>query len=151
MGLCAQLLGNSLLGVYFPPPLCWFHSDTSLTLPLLLPHPGKVEMLKGIHAVFKGMPLYWGRGYLSRALAIMERAVSDDVKLPKDTVKTEKYKVAFIFCTDGCCHRTQKIIRISFRLGIFSITVLSSTNLQYICWQFINIVMSFFSFYDKIS
>lgn len=48
-------------------------------------------MLKGIHAVFKGMPLFWGRGYLGRALAIMERAASDDVKLSKDTVNTELY------------------------------------------------------------
>lgn len=47
-------------------------------------------MLKGIHAVFKGMSLFWGRGYLGRALAVMERAASDDVKLPKDTVNTEK-------------------------------------------------------------
>ncbi|XP_030271619.1 small ribosomal subunit protein mS27 [Sparus aurata] len=59
-GLSAQLLGNALLG--------------------------KVEMLKGIHAVFKGMPLFWGRGYLERALAVMERAASGDVKLSKDTL-----------------------------------------------------------------
>ncbi|XP_006810655.1 28S ribosomal protein S27, mitochondrial-like, partial [Neolamprologus brichardi] len=38
IGLSAQLLGNAFLG--------------------------KVENLKGIHAVFKGMPLFWGRGYL---------------------------------------------------------------------------------------
>ncbi|XP_036954449.1 28S ribosomal protein S27, mitochondrial [Acanthopagrus latus] len=57
-GLNAQLLGNALLG--------------------------KVEMLKGIHAVFKGMPLFWGHGYLERALAVMERAASGDVKLSKD-------------------------------------------------------------------
>ncbi|KAM8759949.1 small ribosomal subunit protein mS27 [Acanthopagrus schlegelii] len=57
-GLSAQLLGNALLG--------------------------KVEMLKGIHAVFKGMPLFWGHGYLERALAVMERAASGDVKLSKD-------------------------------------------------------------------
>lgn len=76
------------------------------------------------------MPLDWGRGYLGRALAIMERAASDDVKLPKDTVKPEKYEVAFIFCTGGCRHCTQKIIRTSFRLGIFYLALLS--NLQYI-------------------
>ncbi|XP_026044380.1 small ribosomal subunit protein mS27 isoform X2 [Astatotilapia calliptera] len=62
IGLSAQLLGNAFLG--------------------------KVENLKGIHAVFKGMPLFWGRGYLGRALAIMERvaAASSDVKLSKDTL-----------------------------------------------------------------
>nr|XP_046243739.1 28S ribosomal protein S27, mitochondrial [Scatophagus argus] len=60
VGLSAQLLGNALLG--------------------------KVEMLKGIHAVFKGMPLFWGHGYVGRALAVMEAAVSGDVKLSKDTL-----------------------------------------------------------------
>ncbi|XP_068560142.1 small ribosomal subunit protein mS27 [Cebidichthys violaceus] len=62
VGLSAQLLGNALLG--------------------------KVEMLEGIHAVFKGMPLFWGRGYLGRALAVMERvaAASADVKLSKDAL-----------------------------------------------------------------
>ncbi|XP_038560026.1 28S ribosomal protein S27, mitochondrial [Micropterus salmoides] len=62
VGLSAQLLGNALLG--------------------------KVEMLKGIHAVFKGMPLFWGCGYLDRALAVMERvaAASGDVKLSKYTL-----------------------------------------------------------------
>ncbi|KAM9392381.1 small ribosomal subunit protein mS27 [Pholidichthys leucotaenia] len=62
LGLSAQLLGNAFLG--------------------------KVENLKGIHAVFKGMPLFWGRGYLGQALAVMERvaAASGDAKLSKDTL-----------------------------------------------------------------
>ncbi|XP_054467344.1 28S ribosomal protein S27, mitochondrial [Anoplopoma fimbria] len=62
VGLSAQLLGNALLG--------------------------KVEMLEGIHAVFKGMPLFWGHGYLGRALDVMERVAtaSGDVKLSKDTL-----------------------------------------------------------------
>ncbi|XP_042277163.1 28S ribosomal protein S27, mitochondrial [Thunnus maccoyii] len=62
-GLSAQLLGNALLG--------------------------KIEMLKGIHAVFKGMPLHWTRGYLGRTLAVMESvaaAPGSDVKLSKDTL-----------------------------------------------------------------
>ena len=54
-------------------------------------------MLKGIHAVFKGMPLFWGRGYLGRALAVMERAASGDVKLSKDTVRTDKFNSVFHF------------------------------------------------------
>uniref|UniRef100_A0A7N8XSL5 Small ribosomal subunit protein mS27 n=1 Tax=Mastacembelus armatus TaxID=205130 RepID=A0A7N8XSL5_9TELE len=62
IGLSAQLLGNALLG--------------------------KVEILKGIHAVFKGMPLSWARGYLGRALTVMEKvaSASGDVKLSKDTL-----------------------------------------------------------------
>ncbi|XP_068167440.1 small ribosomal subunit protein mS27 isoform X2 [Antennarius striatus] len=61
VGLSAQLFGNALLG--------------------------KVEMSKGIHTVFKGMPLYWGHGYLGRALAVMERAAADDIKLSKDMIE----------------------------------------------------------------
>ncbi|XP_075323807.1 small ribosomal subunit protein mS27 [Odontesthes bonariensis] len=62
VGHSAQLLGNALLG--------------------------KVEILKGIHAVFKGMPVSWARGYLDRALAVMEKvaATSGDIKLSKDTL-----------------------------------------------------------------
>ncbi|XP_077457683.1 small ribosomal subunit protein mS27 [Stigmatopora argus] len=61
-GLTATLLGNALLG--------------------------KVEMNKGIHAVFKGMPLFWERGYIRRALEVMESAVTsrDDLKLSKDSL-----------------------------------------------------------------
>uniref|UniRef100_A0A3Q3D583 Mitochondrial ribosomal protein S27 n=3 Tax=Hippocampus comes TaxID=109280 RepID=A0A3Q3D583_HIPCM len=61
VGLTARFLGNVLLG--------------------------KVEMQKGIHAVFKGMPLFWERGYLSRALAVLEGVAASpaDVKLSKDS------------------------------------------------------------------
>lgn len=88
VGLCAQLLGNALLGGYFLPPQCWrCRTDVALAHLSLCTDPGKVEMLEGIHSVFRGMPLYWGRGYLGRALALMEGAASDDVQLPKDVVK----------------------------------------------------------------
>ncbi|KAL0979111.1 hypothetical protein UPYG_G00180670 [Umbra pygmaea] len=62
VGLSAQLLGCSLLG--------------------------KVEMARGIHAVFQGMPLMWTPGYLGRALAIMERvaAAPGDSKVSKEAV-----------------------------------------------------------------
>ncbi|XP_028313367.1 small ribosomal subunit protein mS27 isoform X2 [Gouania willdenowi] len=63
LGLSAELLGNAFLG--------------------------KVEHLKGIHGVFKGMPLSWIRGYLERMLAVMERvtAASSDAKLCKDVLE----------------------------------------------------------------
>uniref|UniRef100_A0A8C7ZP79 Small ribosomal subunit protein mS27 n=1 Tax=Oryzias sinensis TaxID=183150 RepID=A0A8C7ZP79_9TELE len=72
VGLSAQLLGNALLG--------------------------KVEFLKGIHNVFKGMPLFWARGYLGRSLDVMEAAAADvgDVKLSKDAVRRKKLIMTFI-------------------------------------------------------
>ncbi|KAK7934240.1 hypothetical protein WMY93_005136 [Mugilogobius chulae] len=62
IGLSAQFMGNTLLG--------------------------KVEMQNGIHAVFKGLPLHWAHGYLSRALQVMEKVVSGtvDVSLTKDAL-----------------------------------------------------------------
>lgn len=88
VGLSAQLLGNALLGAglfVFLPPQCAF--VWLLSRPLS--RAGKVEVLNGIHAVFKGMPLFWGRGYLGQALAVMERAASGDVTLSAETVKTK--------------------------------------------------------------
>ncbi|XP_020788014.2 28S ribosomal protein S27, mitochondrial [Boleophthalmus pectinirostris] len=62
IGLSAQFIGHTLLG--------------------------KVEMQNGIHAVFKGMPLHWGHGYVDRALAVMERVAAEtgDVTLTKDAL-----------------------------------------------------------------
>ncbi|XP_072537086.1 small ribosomal subunit protein mS27 [Salminus brasiliensis] len=62
VGLSAQLLGHALIG--------------------------KVEMAKGIHAVFHQMPLIWTPGYLGRSLAVMERVCSDaaDLKLSKEVL-----------------------------------------------------------------
>lgn len=94
VGLSAQLLGNALLGVcwcFCPHSVCLcdcFFFSYSLSSSSF-PHTGKVEMLKGIHAVFRGMPLFWGRGYLGRALAVMESAASGDVRLSQDMVKSK--------------------------------------------------------------
>uniref|UniRef100_A0A9J7YZ39 Mitochondrial ribosomal protein S27 n=1 Tax=Cyprinus carpio carpio TaxID=630221 RepID=A0A9J7YZ39_CYPCA len=48
---------------------------------------GKVELSRGIHAVFHEMPLIWTSGYLGRALAVMD-AVCDfrDVKLSEEVL-----------------------------------------------------------------
>ncbi|KAL6458736.1 hypothetical protein MHYP_G00322080 [Metynnis hypsauchen] len=61
-GLSAQLLGHALIG--------------------------KVEIARGIHAVFRQMPLIWTPGYLGRSLAVMERVCSDagDLKLSKEVL-----------------------------------------------------------------
>lgn len=73
---------------FLPPQcVCFCLVLLFLTLLFLLPHTGKVEMLKGIHAVFKGLPLFWGRGYLLQALAVMESAASADVRLSQGVVK----------------------------------------------------------------
>ncbi|XP_060787807.1 28S ribosomal protein S27, mitochondrial isoform X2 [Neoarius graeffei] len=60
VGLNAQLLGHALIG--------------------------KVEMARGIHAVFHNMPLMWTPGYLSKGLVVMEQVCNDagDLKLCKE-------------------------------------------------------------------
>ncbi|KAI5614089.1 28S ribosomal protein S27, mitochondrial [Silurus asotus] len=47
---------------------------------------GKVELARGIHAVFHNMPLMWTPGYLGKGLAVMERVCNDagDMKLCKE-------------------------------------------------------------------
>ncbi|XP_062854345.1 28S ribosomal protein S27, mitochondrial [Trichomycterus rosablanca] len=62
VGLSAQLLGHALIG--------------------------KVEMTRGIHAVFHNMPLMWTPGYLGRSLAVMERVCSDagNLKLAQEVL-----------------------------------------------------------------
>ncbi|TSY41758.1 28S ribosomal protein S27, mitochondrial [Bagarius yarrelli] len=62
VGLSAQLLGHALIG--------------------------KVEITRGIHAVFHNMPLMWTPGYLKRGLAVMERVCNDagHLKLCKESL-----------------------------------------------------------------
>ncbi|CAL8251013.1 unnamed protein product [Boreogadus saida] len=63
LGMSAQLLGHTFIG--------------------------KVEMQMGVNAVFRGMPLSWVRGYLGRALAVMEGVAAEDsgdAKLSKDAL-----------------------------------------------------------------
>lgn len=73
MSCCADQVSDSFLSLLL-----------SLCLSL-----GKVEMVAGIHAVFRGMPLMWTPGYLGQALAIMERvaAAPGERKLSKDAVR----------------------------------------------------------------
>ncbi|XP_062905289.1 28S ribosomal protein S27, mitochondrial [Mobula hypostoma] len=49
---------------------------------------GKVEVYKGIRAVYTKVPLIWTPGYLNRALSVMEDVVksSDEIKLCKEAV-----------------------------------------------------------------
>lgn len=83
-----------LVCIYFPPSVVLTDSSSGLSLDACLhpSHVGKVEFLKGIHDVFKGMPLFWARGYLGRSLDVMEAAAADvgHVKLSKDAVRRKK-------------------------------------------------------------
>ncbi|XP_043102061.1 28S ribosomal protein S27, mitochondrial isoform X2 [Puntigrus tetrazona] len=48
---------------------------------------GKVELSRGIHAVFHKMPLIWTSGYLGRALAVMSAACDfRDVKISEEVL-----------------------------------------------------------------
>ncbi|XP_067270677.1 28S ribosomal protein S27, mitochondrial [Pseudorasbora parva] len=49
---------------------------------------GKVELSRGIHAVFHEMPLIWTSGYLGRAVAVMDAVCSNfrDVKLSEEVL-----------------------------------------------------------------
>ncbi|KAG7332337.1 hypothetical protein KOW79_004171 [Hemibagrus wyckioides] len=60
VGLSTQLLGHALIG--------------------------KVEITRGIHAVFHNLPLMWTPGYLSKGLVVMQQVCNDagDMKLCKE-------------------------------------------------------------------
>ncbi|XP_050974166.1 28S ribosomal protein S27, mitochondrial [Labeo rohita] len=64
---------------------------------------GKVELSRGIHAVFHEMPLIWTSGYLGRALSVMN-AVCDfrDVKLSEEVLDhVEKILQELSVISDG--------------------------------------------------
>jgi len=69
-----------------PYGLCEGSSVEVLTLLFLIT--GKVELNKGLRAVYNLMPLMWTPGYLNRALQVMENvaSLSGDIKICKEAV-----------------------------------------------------------------
>jgi len=93
-------------------------------------------MSKGINAVFKGMPLFWGHGYLDRALAVMERvaAASGDVKLSKDTVsevKSSSKSVSVCVCVCVSIHPKEETFL--SKKGHFKISLIMKLFIIKVC------------------
>ncbi|KAG5281285.1 hypothetical protein AALO_G00069470 [Alosa alosa] len=65
---------------------------------------GKMEMTKGIHAVFRQMPLMWTHGYLPRALAVMETVSTGtgDVKISKDVLDRVESVLEELSAPEAC-------------------------------------------------
>ncbi|NXA82252.1 RT27 protein, partial [Thryothorus ludovicianus] len=59
---------------------------------------GKVELTKGLRAVYNLMPLMWTPGYLNRALQVMENvtSLSGDIKISKEAVDALETILQFV-------------------------------------------------------
>lgn len=95
--ICCESQRNALIGKYHVVVFLscnhvfWYKEPMLLILKkcvIIIGLSGKVEITRGIHAVFHNMPLMWTTGYLSKGLVVMEQVCNDagDLKLCKEIV-----------------------------------------------------------------